>query len=424
MRTVLIISYFFPPCNLTAGQRPHSWYRHLHAFGYYPVVVTRKWEKEIGTFADANQLSSPGIQIEKNDWGEIHYLPYTGNLRDRLMARYGTARFSTLRRLLSLYELIFGNFFLSAIPYRNFYRHAAALCSERKPVGAVISGGPFQQFFFGYLLSKKQRLPWIADYRDDWSTDDVNRGGGFMFRLLKKLNRRAEVKWLGTAAAFTTISTHYRNKIERIVSAQGHVVQNGFSETHFSQGQTDPHIRLLYNGTLYPSQPVEDLLNDVAAHNASATQKISLDFPGLGIDASQKNRVESLAQNLGLLPVIHITARVPKAEVVEKQKRATALVMFGHRGLKGIPSSKVYEYLGMGKPIILFEPDGDVLEEIVGGYNLGFIVGKHGSFEEIMREIGRLTRENTLQPDISYIQNFSRESQVGLLADFMDRYFG
>ena len=47
MENVLIISYFFPPCNLTASQRAFNWAKYLKEFGYNPIVITRKWDQPI-----------------------------------------------------------------------------------------------------------------------------------------------------------------------------------------------------------------------------------------------------------------------------------------------------------------------------------------------------------------------------------------
>lgn len=425
MKNILLISYYFPPCTLTAGQRPYAWCRYLHRWGYRPIVITRKWEKEIRVFSDVNQLSAPGVEHELHEWGEVYRMPYAGNRRDRLMARYGTGRFAAWRRLLSLGELVFENLSLRAIPYRNFYVQARALIRQKDIKGVVISGGPFPQFFFGYKLHKTTGVPWLADYRDDWSTDEVNRGKGRLFRLLKKLNRRSEKKWLASAAAFTTISPHYRNKIGRLAPLPGYVVQNGYSEAE-TDGQQPLHTAshtLLYNGTLYPTQSVEPLLTALAAYNRTAPVRLQVHFPGLAVDEAQKNRVEQAAKKNGVEGDVSITARIPKAEIMQKQAAALALLMVGHTGLKGIPSSKIYEYLSLGKPIILFEPDGDILEEIVGGYNLGFIVGRPYGLGEIIEKITRMRQAGTLVADRGYINRFSRESQVAELARVMDKHF-
>ena len=64
MQKVLIISYFFPPCNLTASQRVVSWAKYLHKSGYYPIIITRKWEKHVTSFDDCHYPTSKEVLIE------------------------------------------------------------------------------------------------------------------------------------------------------------------------------------------------------------------------------------------------------------------------------------------------------------------------------------------------------------------------
>lgn len=414
MKKILIISYFFPPCSLTASQRPYSWYVHLHKFGIYPIVVTRKWEKEIKIFADANQLSSEGIEKEIHDWGEIHRLPYQGNIRDKMLSKYGSHKYTLVRKILSFAELILQHFIQNVIPYKNIYSYSLGITRKNNISGIIISGGPFPQFLFGYLLKKRTQTPWIADYRDDWSTDEVNITKGLLHKLLNTVNRYSEKKWVKSASTFTTISPYYQKKISNLVQISGHVIQNGFSE--FQKKENIPNLPvLIYNGTLYPTQPVELFLE--ALHH---TPDISVSFIGLAVDDAQEKRVKDYAKKLRLENRINVTSRIPKQDVMDMQSSSTALVMIGHKGLKGIPSSKIYEYLSLGKPIILFEPDNDILEEIVSGYNLGFIIKKVSDLPHIIRKI----EGNNIQPDWEYIAQFSREKQTFLLAELCHKYFG
>ena len=57
MEKVLIISYFFPPCNLTASRRALNWAQNLREFGYDPIVITRKWDHEIKNPSDLGKDS-------------------------------------------------------------------------------------------------------------------------------------------------------------------------------------------------------------------------------------------------------------------------------------------------------------------------------------------------------------------------------
>jgi len=41
MKRVLILAYDFPPYVSVGGLRPYAWYRYLHEFDVFPIVVTR-----------------------------------------------------------------------------------------------------------------------------------------------------------------------------------------------------------------------------------------------------------------------------------------------------------------------------------------------------------------------------------------------
>ena len=62
MKKVIVLSYFFTPCNLTASQRALGWAKYLKEFGYYPIIITRNWDLPIGKPEDAgisSGVSSP-----------------------------------------------------------------------------------------------------------------------------------------------------------------------------------------------------------------------------------------------------------------------------------------------------------------------------------------------------------------------------
>jgi len=64
MKKILVISYFYPPCNLTASQRTESWAKYLHNSGFYPIIITRKWEKHVKSFDDCHYSTSKEVLIE------------------------------------------------------------------------------------------------------------------------------------------------------------------------------------------------------------------------------------------------------------------------------------------------------------------------------------------------------------------------
>src|SRR6185295_13004214 len=98
MQKVLIVAYFFPPCNLTASQRPFAWAKYLHEFGYEPIIVTRNWDIEISNNLDMSRDAGDNDRMEESNGFKVWYMKYRGNLRDRFFVKYGYERFSFLRK--------------------------------------------------------------------------------------------------------------------------------------------------------------------------------------------------------------------------------------------------------------------------------------------------------------------------------------
>ena len=104
MQQVLIISYFYPPCTLTASARPQSWAEYLQLYGYYPTVITRSWETPIASFADISKASGRAIKIDKTDKSKVIYVPYMPTYKDQLYTKYGDDKYSLIRKFLSFYR--------------------------------------------------------------------------------------------------------------------------------------------------------------------------------------------------------------------------------------------------------------------------------------------------------------------------------
>lgn len=413
MKKILIISYFAPPCNLTAAQRIEGWVKYLHEFGYYPIVITRNWDIKIQSQVDLHIGTSDQLKISKFDTHEIHYLPYVPNKRDKL---YTANKNRVLRKLLSLKELVFENFSVNHIPYNNFLSHAQNLIEDNKLDKLIISGGPFPQFQFGYILNKKTNIKWIADYRDDWTTSELETQKSKIGEFLKRLNAKSERKWVGSAKLITTISKYYANKISKFTTIPSEVIENGFFDLQERVSKDTETFRITYNGTLYPSQEIEPFLEVISELILYKNKKIELHFPGLAFDKSQKDRVEKLTAKIS--GNVNITERIEKSEVIKIQSESDLLLMLSHKNLKGIPSSKLYEYISFRIPILHIYPDNDIAQDILTKTELGLFPKDKSEIKEIILKV--MTNKNHTHGNLERIMNYSRKNQTKKLAELLD----
>lgn len=429
LKKIIIISYFFPPCNLTAAQRASSWARYLHRFGYYPVVITRNWEHHISTPDDMHHASGSEMIHEKQDGYEIYYVPFKGNLRDRIYARYGKNKFNFLRKLLSFIELLSHHFVNKMIPFHEMHSFADELLKKDKEFKAlVVTGNPFEIFRFGYLLHLKYQIPWIADYRDDWNTSDVNESRGRADALLRNLEKRSEKKYMATASLITSVSPHYVQKISSFVHRPGEVLLNGFFEDDYRGFENIPlnqDFTIIYNGMLYPSQQIEVFLQafkKLIDSNPEHKKVIKLKFPGIMFLKDQAQRVKNLMK--GYEDHMELMERLPREEVINMQAGAHLLLMISHKNAKGIPSSKIYEYLALGKPVMICPGDKDILEETFEPYNLGYVAQHEEQAYQQLHYLFRIYLKNEyefLKPDLQYTRQFSRIRQTEKLAQLLGR---
>tara|TARA_B110000977_G_scaffold109003_1_gene141806 strand:- start:418 stop:1713 length:1296 start_codon:yes stop_codon:yes gene_type:complete len=427
-KKVLIISYFFPPCNLTASQRTYNWGKYFKEFGYDPIIITRKWDYPINTPSDIGKSSlSMDIEVVVNEKYKVYYMPYKGSLKDRIFEK-NNELYKFTRKTLSFIELFFQNHSIRVLPYSNIHAKASQIIKKENITNIIISGSPFTCFHMGYKLKKKYpHIKWIADYRDDWTTTElVNRNTGLDAVLFKK-EQKSEKKWLSNAAFFTTVSDYYVKKIAKFTALQGFELINGFGDElkDFRTIQLDKsRFEITYNGSLYPSQKIEPILSVAKTLiNKFIDQiHIHLNFPGLGFDLAQAKRVELALK--GYDGHYTITDRIQREEVIKIQQKSNILLMIAHEGLKGIPSSKLYEYVGLKKPVLLYPNDNDIIEKTLQDCGLGIICEDEMDIENKLSKFIKefiLSGKNSFFGDEKKIEKYQRKEQVKKLATLLDK---
>jgi hypothetical protein len=98
--------------------------------------------------------------------------------------------------------------------------------------------------------------------------------------------------------------------------------------------------------------------------------------------------------------------------------------MVTHKGIKGIPSSKMYEYIGLKKQILLYPKDHDIVEETLNETGLGIICKDEN--EVYLKLLGLVkAKQDGLNPELKIdpvkIDFYSRKNQTAELAKLLDR---
>ena len=416
MIKVIIISYFYPPSNFVGGERIAAWAKHLNESGIYPIVITRAWnenQKDLVDPLDANELIR-----EKTDTYEIRRLPYKRTLRDKL-SKYPALK--VLQKALTLKEMIFSNYFLSSLPYLNFYTEARSIIEQEDIKAVIASGRPFQSFFIGHTLKKEFDLLWIPDYRDEWTTHKHIEEQGAMHKLINKLERKSELKWTSNADFFISVSQDWVKIINELIKKEGKVVYNGYNQLETSPKRaTDPDVlTITYAGTLYPSQDISILIN-ACKKLINKGKKINVRFIGTNMMSAETDRATKLTK--GYESNFEFIDRVPKSELEPYLFSSDVLYLTSFEKIKGWFPVKLFEYYASGVPLLLCPSDDSSMEEFITITNCGVVANDINECESVLSnwiEKKKNAGEITFDRNIEKGSFYSRKNQTKLLAEFI-----
>jgi len=421
---LLICTLYFPPCTFTPANRIYSWAKYLNRFGIYPVIITRQWLAEIDDDFYLEKPVGDKVYVEKHADYEVHYLPFDGNYRTRSLGKRTNILEKIVLKITTAIEMLFRYSSTSVLPYGNLVSYALKYVKDNKVDKILISGSPFLLFKIGYSARKKFGIPWVADYRDGWTTDNYGEIAGLLTKPVRFLNRYFEKKWLSNAAGFTTVSEFLKSGLESHLGIKGHVVYNGFFNDLGGRSVTEINkksITFLYSGIVYPKQDYRTVVAVFKKLIDTYAGTIDIKLLFLGTTYENPTFANDPVFN-GYDKNILLMNRVNYADALKMHELADVFIMLSHQGMKGIVSSKVFDYIKYNRPVVLFRNDKDVLEEILVGSNLAVIADDEIELEQKITELVKQKIDHgsiALDPNFEYINSFSRENQVRKLAEIL-----
>ncbi|MCD4734022.1 glycosyltransferase [bacterium] len=293
-------------------------------------------------------------------------------------------------------------------------RRALTLARQNRYSVVWTTSPPASSHLIGLALSRQLGLPWVADFRDSWTT------GPFFNPLTpphRWWNRRLERQVVESADAVVfatpTMAENYRRTYPTAADRFS-VITNGYDETDFAElsvEQADPGtVTIGHAGTFYgPRKPDAFLtaLEQVGREHPRA----KLHFVEIG-SSSQENET-----TLNRFAEEHPHLITRRGNLSHHQALATLnrcqilLLVIGRQlGSETILTGKLFEYLRLGKQILACCPPGDAAD-LLRELGVG-VIADPDSYQEIAAALRKLLKAPDTLITTERIQRFER----GMLA--------
>lgn len=347
----MIVTYYWPPSGGSGVQRWLKFTRYLEEMGWHAVVVTPENPQFDTRDASLLQEVHPNTEV-------LHipiWEPY--HLVDRLKGNTRVHQGSTSKSTSSWMKTIRGNVTLP--DPRIFWkkpvlRFLKEYLKTRHIDAIITTGPPHSMHLIGRKVHRKYKTPWIADFRDPWSTwdmlDEFNTSS-----FARSVHQRMEASVVKEAESVVTVSPTWARELQERYKKTIRVITNGYDPEDFPQEQKPVlnkfrwmHFGLINEFRHAPTlwQAFAELLQEIP----EMKQDLEISLYGVMDDQLQGY----FANDCPVREYLNIHKPISHEEVLRKYYEAFTLLLFMNRSenATGHIPGKVFEYLATGTPIL------------------------------------------------------------------------
>ncbi|MGE5693436.1 MAG: glycosyltransferase [Candidatus Zixiibacteriota bacterium] len=334
-RSILIISYYFPPLGMAGVQRPLGLAKYLHRQGWRVYVLTVKpisyWETDPSLLEDFPKE----ISIFRAGSLDPARLSYLMGRRKRLERSFQPAS-----------NTLLWDSKLGSVPF--LWAKGCRLI-EKFSISAVWTTSPPPSIHLaGCWLKRTNDVKWFADFRDPWEVEAPEENSNRWQKRKKKLQRL-----LAAADGVTAVNEGLKDFLVSFTGADKvTTVYNGFDPeiVYSNAGPPAKVFTLAYGGTLSPSTDPHAFPAALSRWKKERKRNFRLILIGriFGLPIGKR-----LAE-LGLIENVEIAGYLPHRAALEKLAGANLLLLFLSEEEKyrlTVPA-KLFEYIGLGRPVL------------------------------------------------------------------------
>ncbi len=363
-KKALIFSYYWPPGSGPGVQRWLKFCKYLPENDWQPIVITVANGSYPSTDLSLEKDIPKDMLVHKTN--TLEPFAIYNALRGKKGKSVEVAMASVKGKqsaFAKLSNFIRSNFFIpdARVGWNNYaYKKALEVIVQEKPDVIITSGPPHSTHLIGLKLKAEFNIPWIADFRDPWTTIYYNQ---FLLRTKKSdaKDLALETKTLKTADAIITATPGIT---EDLKARSNHVVTipNGYDESDFEnlEFETIQKFRLAYVGNLKPVQDTKTVwkvLGDLCDENPLFAKAFEFEITG-----NISSEIEHSLKEAGLMSNVSIKEFVPHKKAISRMMAAHVLFLPipMDKENKRILTGKIFEYLATKRPLLAVGPiDGN-----------------------------------------------------------------
>jgi glycosyltransferase involved in cell wall biosynthesis len=285
---------------------------------------------------------------------------------------------------------------------------------------------PFSDHIVGLLVRRRRNCRWVVDFRDPW-TDNTYKPWFVRSRLTDRLDHWAEKRCLHLADGEVTVTEAYadvlRGRYGKRMADKLIVVLNGVPRVMPAKPSNPLSFRIVYAGSFYLGRDPHHFFRALAKLQERGTmppKRLEVQLVG-DCRYFEGEDLAPTIRRLGLSDVVTFVDWLPHAQMAELMQSADILLLLAQNQPLSVPN-KLYEYLGVGKPILAIADDvGDTVRLLrqIGGH---FVVGEGGGPDAIADALARAREASTEDRTQSEMLDLiSTDAQMKLLTTWIDK---
>jgi glycosyltransferase involved in cell wall biosynthesis len=345
-RSLLLVSYFYPPTRDTGARRPAAMAKWLDRLGWdVTVLTTRAFGPGEAPSGGVRVLRSRDLQTVRARLGG----------HERIDSLFDSDTYAGRPHPLS--KVIVPE--PLAVAWAPFARRAAFAAHRERSFDCVLTTSPPESAHtIGHAL-RRRGVPWVADVRDAWTFEPLRPP--FPTRLQHQLDERLERARLGAADRVVCVSEPAAADLRSRGIADPAVIANAWDPDEdpgpdataaASNLLASGRVSLLYTGRFGSYGRDPGALVEAIARLARSSPEVAGNLE-LAIAGPLQPHERELFERADLQPVeISLLGSLPRETSLALQRRADALLLLAQPTRSQLVNFKLFEYLAAGVPIL------------------------------------------------------------------------